>query len=188
MLNNPSEPYRALSEKVYRSFNEKFWFEKGKCLFDVIDSLKGNEEAMRPNQIFSIALRFPVLAEEHWPAVIDAVERELFTPVGLRTLNCSNKEYHGRYEGDRWNRDAAYHQGLVWTWLTGPFLDARSKVYKDNKRTIEFLKAIESHLNEAGIGTVSEIFDGDSPHYPRGCIAQAWSVAETLRMLKSSQL
>ena len=147
----------------------------------MIDSDKGDDNTFRPNQIFAISLRHEVLRKELWKPVIDIVEKKLFTPYGLRTLDPANKNYHGKYEGNRWNRDAAYHQGLVWPWLLGPFLNGWKKVYDDPNKAREFLASIEIHLKEEGIGSVSEIFDGDSPYHPRGCIAQAWSVAEILR-------
>lgn len=180
-LNEPVADYRVLAEKVHTSFNTHFWFTEGGYLYDVIDAERGYDIALRPNQIFAISLRYPVLKSECWKAVIDIVEEKLLTPLGLRTLDPAHPDYHGRYEGDRWNRDAAYHQGLVWAWLIGHFVDAWKKVYHDPQKAREFFQAFEIHLGEAAIGTISEIFDGDSPYQPRGCIAQAWSVAEVLR-------
>jgi len=109
------------------------------------------------------------------------VGRELLTPYGLRTLSPKDSAYHGRYEGDRWQRDAAYHQGTVWAWLIGPYCTALRRVYGPTADTRRLLEGLLAHLRQAGLGTISEIFDGDPPHTPRGCIAQAWSVAEVLR-------
>jgi glycogen debranching enzyme len=112
---------------------------------------------------------------------VDVVEEKLLTPYGLRTLAPGEKDYRPRYEGDRWARDAAYHQGLVWPWLIGHFLDARRRVYGASHNSRYFLRAFEEHLRDAGVGMISEIFDAEPPYTPRGCIAQAWSVAEVLR-------
>lgn len=181
MLNHPSEFYGSLAQKVFESFNTRFWYEKGGYLYDVVDSHKGSDASLRPNQIFTISLRFPILKKDLWKPVVDKVEERLLTPYGLRTLDPQDRHYHAHYEGNRWNRDAAYHQGLVWTWLIGSFLDAWNKVYQDHQKAQQFFKALEEHLKEEGIGTISEIFDAEKPFYPRGCIAQAWSVAEVLR-------
>jgi predicted glycogen debranching enzyme len=187
MLGKPSEKYAALAQKVYDSFNKRFWFAQGQYLYDVIDTTKGNDASLRPNQLFAISLRFPVLDKNVWRPVLEIVEQKLVTPFGLRTLDPFHKEYHGHYEGNRWERDAAYHQGLVWAWLIGPFVDAWKKVYEDAAKADEFLKPFEEHLKHAGIGTISEIFDGDRPFTPRGCIAQAWSVAEVLRLFTNKK-
>jgi predicted glycogen debranching enzyme len=180
LLNKESQRFADLAQKVYTSFNSRFWYEKG-YLFDVIDTPKGNDSSLRPNQIISMSLRFPILNQDQWKSVVDIIETKLLTPFGLRTLDPAHKDYHGHYEGSRWERDAAYHQGLVWTWLMGHFIDAWQKVYNDSDKTTDFLKPFEGHLKDAGIGTISEIFDGDYPYHSRGCIAQAWSVAEVLR-------
>jgi predicted glycogen debranching enzyme len=174
--------YADLAARVHESFNTRYWYEKGGYLSDVID---GEDPAdttrLRPNQIFAVSLRFPVLDASLWKPVVDVVEEKLLTPYGLRTLAPGEKEYRPRYEGDRWARDAAYHQGLVWPWLIGHFLDARRRVYGHSHDNRHFLRAFEGHLRDAGIGTISEIFDAEPPYTPRGCIAQAWSVAEVLR-------
>ncbi|HTL70148.1 MAG TPA: amylo-alpha-1,6-glucosidase [Candidatus Eisenbacteria bacterium] len=179
----PSEEYSMLARKVQDSFNARFWFEAGQHLYDVIDGERGNDASLRPNQIFTMSLRHSVLDRSYWKPVLDAVAKKLLTPYGLRTLDPSNKEYLSRYEGDRWNRDAAYHQGMVWAWLIGPFLNAWMRVYRDRQKAGEMLAAFEKHLADAGIGSISEIFDGDAPFTPRGCYAQAWSVAEVLRSI-----
>ncbi len=177
---SPDE-YTALAKKVFDSFNARFWFEPGQHLYDLIDGERGNDPALRPNQIFTMALRYSVLDRSYWKPVLDSVAKKLLTPYGLRTLDPGNKEYHPRYEGDRWSRDAAYHQGMVWAWLIGPFLNAWMRVYRDRVKARQMLDSFHGHLKEAGVGSISEIFDGDAPYSPRACIAQAWSVAEVLR-------
>ncbi len=165
-----------------RSFNARFWNEKRGCLFDVIDGPGGDDPAVRPNQVFAISLDHPVLAPERWASVLGVVERELLTPVGLRSLSPNDPEYKKNYHGDLRTRDAAYHQGTVWAWLIGPFVDAWMKLHPDEPAAARgFLEAFPAHLDEAGLGTISEVFDAEQPHLPRGCIAQAWSVAEVLR-------
>jgi predicted glycogen debranching enzyme len=181
-LGETTNYYTDLAVRVHESFNKRFWYERGGYLSDVVDAEDPADTArLRPNQVFAVSLRFPVLDASLWKPVVDVVEDKLLTPYGLRTLAPGDKEYRPRYEGDLWARDAAYHQGLVWPWLIGHFLDARRRVYghaHDNRR---FLRAFEGHLRDAGIGTISEIFDAEPPYTPRGCIAQAWSVAEVLR-------
>jgi predicted glycogen debranching enzyme len=164
------------------SFNSRFWYDKGGYLYDVIDGEKGDDPAFRPNQIFAISLDHPVLESARWQAVITAVEKRLLTPVGLRSLAPGEPDYKPTYSGDLRARDAAYHQGTVWAWLIGPFIDAWLKVHPGELQVARgFLAAFDPHLTEAGIGSISEVFDAESPFTPRGCIAQAWSVAEVLR-------
>jgi len=172
--------YADFAERAYASFNRRFWYEQGGYLADVIDGENRIDIKLRPNQIFALSLRFPVLEKSRWKRVIDIVENRLLTPFGLRTLDADDKDYHPFYRGDRLARDAAYHQGLVWPWLIGHFLDARRRVYGPEK-TAPYLASFEKHLEDAGIGTISEIFEAEPPYTPRGCIAQAWSVAEVLR-------
>ncbi|MBI2203972.1 MAG: hypothetical protein HYU41_08995 [Candidatus Rokubacteria bacterium] len=131
--------------------------------------------------------RFPILDETRWRDVLDVVRERLLTPCGLLTLDPAHREYHPRYEGDLRTRDAAYHQGLVWTWLIGHFVDAWLLVYGDRATARGFLAAIGDHLSDAGMGTISEIFDAEAPHVARGCIAQAWSVAEVLRAILGTE-
>jgi predicted glycogen debranching enzyme len=174
--------YADLAEQAQGSFNARFWNAAEGCLFDVVDAEGGgNDPAIRPNQIFSISLRHPVLARDKWGSVVDAVERELVTPLGLRTLNRKNPSYKPAYNGDLRARDAAYHQGTVWPWLLGHFIDAWLKVHGDRTRARAMLAGLEAHLRQVGIGQVSEIADAEPPFAARGCIAQAWSVAEFLR-------
>ena len=141
------------------------------------------DTALRPNQIFALSLPFPLLPKAKAARVLETVEAELYTPVGLRTLSPSHPEYRPSYEGGPDSREAAYHQGTVWAWLLGPYLTALVRVHgaAGRKKAREVIAALEPRLAEAGIGSISELFDGEAPHSPRGCIAHAWSVAEVLR-------
>jgi predicted glycogen debranching enzyme len=170
--------------RAERAFNERFWYPAGGYLYDVIDGPQGNDPACRPNQLFAIALDHPVLDRGHWSAVMKVVTDRLLTPVGLRSLAPGHPDYKPKYFGDLRSRDAAYHQGTVWAWLIGPFVDAWLKVYPDDRAGArKLLSGFDQHLSEACVGSISEIFDADAPYVPRGCIAQAWSVAEVLRCL-----
>lgn len=172
-----------IAKQCYESFNKRFWCNEKGYLYDVIDGEKGDDASLRPNQIFAISLRFPVLEKEHWKSVMDTVKTELLTSYGLRTLSQSHPDFKAYYTGDLWARDAAYHQGTVWPWLIGPFIDAWLKVYPDSiEEAKSFLYELEKHLEESCIGTVGEIFDSADPYHARGCFAQAWSVAELLRV------
>jgi len=176
---------RGHADRLRQSFNARFWNAATQQLFDVVDGEAGDDPACRPNQLLAISLRYPVLDASRWPAVIDAVRTKLLTPFGLRTLSADHPSYRATYDGDLRSRDAAYHQGTVWPWLIGPFVDAWLKTYPDDVGSARaVLGAFDGHLSQAGIGTVSEITDAQSPYTPRGCIAQAWSVAEPLRVLK----
>ncbi len=174
----------AGAERARVSFNQRFWYEAGGHLYDVVDGEHGDDAAFRPNQILAIALANPVLDKARWPRVVDAVKDRLLTPVGLRSLAPGQPDFKPHYFGDVRARDAAYHQGTVWAWLIGPFIDAWLKTYPARGREARgFLDGFGPHLGEAGMGTISEIFDAEPPFTPRGCIAQAWSVAEVLRCL-----
>jgi glycogen debranching enzyme len=141
-----------------------------------------HDVSCRPNQIFAISLDHPVLDQARWAQVLDVVEKKLLTPVGLRSLSPDDPEYKPIYAGDLQSRDGAYHQGTVWGWLIGPFIDAWIKVHPDEvKSARKFLQFFPEHLNDGAIGTISEVFDAREPHAEGGCIAQAWSVAEVLR-------
>ena len=171
---------RAL--RAQRAFNDRFWYEQGGYLYDVIDGAQAEDPACRPNQVFAISLDNPVLDRSHWMAVMKTVHDRLLTPVGLRSLAPGHPDYKPKYFGDLRSRDAAYHQGTVWAWLIGPFVDAWLKLYPgDRDGARKFLRGFDEHLNQACVGSISEIFDADAPYVPRGCIAQAWSVAEVLR-------
>jgi predicted glycogen debranching enzyme len=176
---------RALAEHAERarvSFNERFWYEAGGYLYDVVDGEQGDDPACRPNQVLAIALAHPVLDPKRWEQVLAVVRQRLLTPVGLRSLAPGHPDYKPRYYGDLRSRDAAYHQGTVWAWLIGPFIDAWLKVDPGDKATARgFLKGLIPQLDEDCVGSISEIFDAEPPFTPRGCIAQAWSVAEVLR-------
>lgn len=175
-------PYEAAAERARGSFNTRFWYEAGRHLYDVIDGEDGDDPACRPNQLLAIALPYPILDRERWKDVFEVCERELLTPVGLRSLSPRHPDYKARYFGDLRTRDAAYHQGTAWGWLIGPFADAWRKVRPDDTRGLRLvIDAFTPHLSEACVGSVSEIFDANPPFTARGCIAQAWSVAELLR-------
>jgi predicted glycogen debranching enzyme len=182
-----ADEFAAHADKSHDSFNRRFWHAAGGYLCDVVDGENGDDTAFRANQIFAIALDHPVLDREYWEPVVTAVHAKLVTPVGLRSLAPGEPEYKPRYFGDVRARDAAYHQGTVWAWLIGRFIDAWLKVHPmiAPRRGI-FLDGFEPHLAEAGIGSISEVFDGEPPFTPRGCIAQAWSVAEVLRCLEKT--
>jgi predicted glycogen debranching enzyme len=179
---DPAE-YRQRAEAVRESFNRRFWFADGGYLYDVVDTEEGGDDAKcRPNQVLAIALPHAVLAEHRWEAVMRTVRERLLTPVGLRSLAPGDPDFKSRYFGDLRTRDAAYHQGTGWAWLVGPFVDAWLKVYPgDVAGARGALSGLVKHLDDACIGSISEIFDADPPFTPRGCIAQAWSTAEVLR-------
>jgi glycogen debranching enzyme len=174
--------YRAAADRLQSSFNARFWYAEGKYLYDVIDGEAPTDAAFRPNQVFAVSLPNPVLTRERWRPVVDAVRERLLTPVGLRSLAPGHADYKPTYHGDLRTRDAAYHQGTAWSFLIGPFIDAWLKVHPDRRAEArQFLSGLEAHLGEACIGSISEVFDAETPFTPRGCIAQAWGVAETLR-------
>jgi len=170
------------ASRARESFNRRFWNPETRFLFDVVDGEHGNDPRCRPNQVFAISLRHPVLDRDKWKPVMDVVEGRLVTPVGLRSLARGEPDYKERYFGDLRSRDAAYHQGTVWAWLIGAFVDAWIKLYPDKQlEASKWLKGFYAHQSEACVGSISEIFDAEPPFTPRGCIAQAWSVAEVLR-------
>ncbi|HEY7412035.1 MAG TPA: amylo-alpha-1,6-glucosidase [Vicinamibacteria bacterium] len=172
----------AHAARARRAFNDRFWYEEGRHLYDVVDGEAGDDPACRPNQILSFALTHPVLDASRWPAVLESVESRLLTPVGLRSLAPGQADYKARYYGDLRARDAAYHQGTVWAWLVGPFVDAWVRVHPQRRpEARRFLEGFVPHLGQACVGQISEVFDAEVPYTPRGCVAQAWSVAEVLR-------
>jgi predicted glycogen debranching enzyme len=176
--------YESMAALTKWSFNRLFWNEKPGCLYDVVNG--GLPDAsIRPNQILAVSLPHTMLNPERAKRVVDVVQQHLLTPLGLRTLAPSDPQYRGRYTGGPANRDGAYHQGTVWPWLIGPFLTAYIKVHGGGKparrQAQSWLSAFKDHWADSGLGQVSEIFEGDEPHRPVGCIAQAWSVAEILR-------
>jgi predicted glycogen debranching enzyme len=176
--------YGGLATLTRWSFNRLLWNEKGGYLFDVANG--GLPDAsIRPNQIFAVSLPYTMLCPERARLVVNVVQQHLLTPYGLRTLAPSDPQYRGRYTGDPDSRDGAYHQGTVWPWLLGPFITAFIKVNGGSQPARQqaetWLTSLKDHLDDAGLGHISEIFEGDSPHRPVGCVAQAWSVAEILR-------
>jgi glycogen debranching enzyme len=174
--------FAQLAGNALRSFRRRYWSERHGYLADVVDGPQGTADySLRPNQIFAVSLDAGLLEREQARAVVDACARELWTPVGLRSLAPSDAAYAGRYSGGPRERDAVYHQGTAWSWLLGPFALAHYGVYRDAGAARAYLAGVVPHLREACIGQVSEIFDGDAPHRPEGCVAQAWSVAELLR-------
>ncbi len=177
--------YRARANQVKESFNAKFWDSANQCLFDVVDGDEPDDH-IRPNQIYAVSLPFSLLPEEQEKAVVALVEKELFVGCGLRSLAPDHPDYHGIYCGALAKRDAAYHQGTAWGFLLGGFFSAYMKVNHHSssaaENAIRMLEPVRKHLSDSGcIGSISEIFDGDAPHNPRGCYAQAWSVGEVLR-------
>jgi predicted glycogen debranching enzyme len=180
LLGRSSAAHEYLLKRTRKGFH-RFWNEAAQCCFDVLDGPNGNDPSIRPNQIFAVALPETTLTSEQQKAVVDTCARHLLTSHGLRSLAPDDPQYRGRYGGSPIDRDGSYHQGTVWAWLLGPFALAHLRVYNDPARAGQFLDPMADHLNVHGLGSISEIFDGDAPFQPRGCIAQAWSVAEVLR-------
>jgi predicted glycogen debranching enzyme len=176
--------YATAAELAMQSFRQRFWFEDGGYLYDVVDGPQGDDATLRPNQIFAVSLRHTLLDDRRAKSVIDVCAQHLWTPAGLRSLGpqIGEPRYAGRYVGGPRERDAVYHQGTVWSWLLGPFVSAHYRFYGDASRARTYLEGIRSHLRDGCVGQVSEIFDGDAPFTPRGCFAQAWGVAEILRV------
>jgi predicted glycogen debranching enzyme len=181
--------YGVMAERVEAAFAAAFWFEEGGYLYDVVDGPglplnaagRAADAALRPNQILAVSLGTGLLDAARERAVVDTCARELLTPVGLRSLARGAAGYAGRYVGGAGERDAVYHQGTVWAWLLGPFALAHFRVYHNARQALSLLEGLAPHLDDACLGTLSEIFDGEPPYTPRGCFAQAWSVAEALR-------
>jgi predicted glycogen debranching enzyme len=175
--------YRNMATAASGAFNRLFWNEKLSCLYDVVDG--SPDPSIRPNQIFAVSLTHGMLSQERARNVVEKVQEHLLTPYGLRTLAPSDPQYRGRYTGDPISRDGAYHQGTVWPWLLGPFITAYVKINGGTdaarSQAAQWLAPLKGHLTDAGLGHISEVFDGDAPHRPGGCIAQAWSAAEILR-------
>ena len=180
--NGAATPYAVMAARAAEAFNARFWYEAGGYCYDIVDGEGGDDPACRPNQVLAVALSHPVLDPGRWERVLDVVRERLLTPVGLRSLAPDHADYKARYAGDLRTRDAAYHQGTVWAWLIGPFVDAWLLVHPGDRSAHRWLEGFAAHLSEAGIGSISEIFDGEAPFTPGGCVAQAWSVAEVLRV------
>jgi len=181
----PQHPYGAMAAKAAKGF-EKFWHAAGGYLYDVIEGPEGADAALRPNQLFAISLPHgPLSGPEHLTrarSIVDQCAAHLVTSYGLRSLAPTHRDYNGVFTGDQWHRDATYHQGTVWGWLIGPFVEAHFKVYGDVYAARSFLTPFEQHLSDFGLGSIAEVFEGNPPFVARGCIAQAWSVAEVLRL------
>jgi predicted glycogen debranching enzyme len=180
-----SQACSAAAEKCRTSFGPAFWNHEAECLYDCIDD-DFADDSIRPNQIFALSMPYRMLTEGQERKVLDVVERELVTPLGLRSLSANSPSYRGRYGGNQESRDGAYHQGTVWTWPIGAFVDAWVRLNGDTEEirleAAKFVDPFRAHLKEYCVGQISEIFEGDPPHTARGCFAQAWSVAEVLRI------
>ncbi len=180
--------YETLAEEATARFTAQFARPDGRGLFDVLDTPNSclPDTSIRPNQIFALSLPFaPIPADSALAAaILEVVQAELLTPVGLRTLSPHDPAYRPHYEGDTWHRDGAYHQGTVWPWLLGPFAEAHFRHYRDREAALALLRPLADQLTEYGIGSLAEVYDGDAPQRPNGCVAQAWSIAETLRVWK----
>jgi predicted glycogen debranching enzyme len=176
--------YDPIIERVQESF-ARFWNSKTGYCFDVLDGPNGHDTALRPNQLFAVCLpaqpEAALLSAAEQRAIVDICGRELLISYGLRSLSPKHPQYQGQYQGDQRQRDGAYHQGTAWAWLLGPYALAHFKVYSDPVAARQLLTPMANHLYAHGVGNISEIFDGDAPMTPRGCPAQAWSVAEVLR-------
>lgn len=187
VIGSNADIYAQLLQTARSSFG-KFWNAERNCCFDVLDAPGvGSDSTMRPNQIFAVSLGGALLPFEQQKAVVDACASQLLTPFGLRSLAPREPGYTGVYAGGPRERDSAYHQGTVWGWLLGPFAVAHFRVYKDRAAALRFLEPLAKATDSCGLGTLAEIFDGDAPHHPRGCIAQAWTVAEVLHAWKELQ-
>ncbi len=179
-LHEPAEAYARAADAARDGF-QRFWNDAHGYCYDVIDGPEGNDTSLRPNQLFAVALPHSPLNAAQQRAVVDICARHLVTSHGLRSLAPEHVDYEGHYGGGQRERDGAYHQGTVWAWLMGPFVVAHLRVYQDPALARSYLAPLLRHLRAHGVGNISEIFDGDAPFTPRGCIAQAWSVAEVLR-------
>ena len=177
----PAGHYRELAAQVHESAQERFWYPDGGYCYDVVDAPEGDDPSLRPNQVIALGLVYPLVESEHARRALDVVTTKLLTPYGLRTLSPDDPRYQSSYRGDQRARDFAYHMGLVWPWLLGPYLDAHLRLYGDRQAARRLVEPFTAHLVDAGLGTISEIFEAEPPYRPVGCIAQAWSVAEILR-------
>ena len=182
---NCTAEYTAQAEMIASAFCRVFWNNQAGCLYDCITEHLP-DDSIRPNQIFAVSLGYSPLPPQQQAAVVAVVQEKLLTPLGLRTLSPDDPRYRPAYDGSFADRDRAYHQGTAWAWLMGPFIEAYLKVNNNSSESLaqasKWLEGFDEHLRQAGVGYISEIFDGDQPHHPRGCIGQAWSVAEILRV------
>ncbi|MBD2614436.1 MAG: glycogen debranching protein [Nostoc sp. GBBB01] len=180
LIGKPHQEYEAMADRAQIRF-ARFWNQQTGSCYDVLDTPNGDDPSVRPNQIFAVSLPESPLTPAQQKAVVDICGQMLLTSHGLRSLASNHPQYQGKYGGNQYQRDGAYHQGTVWGWLLGSFVTAHLRVYKNPKQARQFLQPMANHLIAHGIGSLSEIFDGDAPMTPRGCIAQAWTVAEVLR-------
>ena len=185
--NHLADNYLKMANKAAESFNKKFWNQKLGCLFDVLEPTGGLDASMRPNQVFAVSLEFTMLGQEKSRKVVDALNRELVTPYGLRTLSLDDPKFIGKCIGDRRSRDKAYHNGTIWPWLLGPYITAYLKVNEYSQQAKKYalenlvVPLLSIGIHQGGLGTVNEIYDCDPPNDPHGCISQAWSIGEPLR-------
>jgi predicted glycogen debranching enzyme len=178
--------FDALAERVRASFAARFFRADLGYLADVVDGPDADDaRRLRPNQILAVSLPYPLLDGDQAASVVDAVGRALLGGLGLRSLSPDDPSYRGDYGGDPVRRDGSYHQGPVWTWLLGAYAEAYDRVHGDRAAALDLLRPVEHHLRDAGLGSVSEILEGNAPHRPVGCVAQAWGVAETLRVRRT---
>ena len=177
----PAGPYRRMAAQAHSSAQERFWFADGGYCYDVVDAPEGDDPSLRPNQVIALGLVYPLIEGEPARRAFDVVTAKLLTPYGLRTLSPDDPRYLSSYRGDQRARDAAYHMGMVWPWLLGPYLDAHQRLDRGRPAARRLLEPFTAHLLEAGLGTISEVFEPEPPYRPVGCIAQAWSVSEVLR-------
>lgn len=187
LLNEPASAYREAAERTQKGF-ARFWHEEIGYCYDVLDAPEGDDSCLRPNQLLAVSLKHSPLKYDQQKAIVDLCARRLYTPHGMRSLETSAPAFVPVYGGGPWERDGAYHQGTVWSWLMGPFVEAHFRVYKNASQARSYLKPLLRHLSDHGLGSVSEIFDATAPFTPRGCFAQAWGVAEILRVWRLTQL
>jgi predicted glycogen debranching enzyme len=173
-INKQHQEYTAMADRTQLRF-ARFWNPEKNYCYDVLDTPNGDDITLRPNQLFAVSLPEDLLSQPQQRSIVDICGRQLLTSYGLRSLNPDDNHYQGIYRGNQYQRDSAYHQGTTWGWLLGTYISAHLRAY-------EFLEPMANHLSNHGIGSLSEIFDGEAPFTPRGCIAQAWTVAEVLRM------
>jgi predicted glycogen debranching enzyme len=177
----PAGRYRQMAAQARESAQARFWYREGGYCYDVVDAPEGDDPSLRPNQVLALALVYPLIEGDRARSTFDIVTSRLLTPYGLRTLSPDDPRYQASYEGDQRARDTAYHMGMAWPWLLGPYLDAHLRITGDREGVRRLVEPFLAHLREAGLGTISEIFEPEPPYRPVGCIAQAWSVAEILR-------
>jgi predicted glycogen debranching enzyme len=191
-----SKHFNERAQLVKDHFLSRFWYQEGGYLYDVIDANGEPDSSLRPNQLLALSLPYPLIEGEKAISMFSVIERKLYTPKGLRSLSPDHEQYTPHYGGNQYQRDAAYHQGAVWSWLIGPYIDAIMKVQdyigwnglKGKKKAQKVADVFVTHLNEGCIGNVSEIFDAEAPHHTRGCVAQAWGVGEILRVIQEYKL